>query len=389
MKKILASTIIATSMFSPFMLSSQHNTQAATNTSVTSQNALSNTKINLDVSPESLQKMKDGAFDFKGISLNSTIGDVKKNFGQFNSYTLLKDSNEKSTISMLTFGKNNELIIIGERNQFQPSMSDSELKVTNIMFDMSGKKLEKKTVEKTLGPALKSMGSLKDDIFVRQYGKNLQITYIKDESSKKIIVDNISFIKKDTKNYASQVNKGLNLNSKNIDVLLTKDNIASLKQGRYQFKKEVGLGTQMKNIKSSLGSPLVELIQYENGLTNYIMLYGKDADLSIQSTVKGYLNMSEIGNMRVSEMAFNKFENSKDDFKIAVEKYTGKATRYKGNYKKDNYLERSYGENFDIVYNRENKSEPFKVAIFNQHVKKDKNGLYIFKDSMLAQPQQQ
>lgn len=382
MKKILASSIVATAILAPQLFpvsQAQANTSPATaNTQdIATPIRLANKTIDIKLTPENLKAMKDGRYYYNAIGVGSYLGEVPVMYGKPRIDQIIRDYEDGKTLYGASYGKGDRLGITAEAKRVYSNASLNEMRITEMHYDATGKGILKKDVEKTLGQATYSEGSIKGtkDIF-REYGKNLTVYYERHETTNAWVVSTI-LMKGDVVNGkpARPSTSGLALQNKEIDLTISKTPIQKMKDGSYKLYNTVGLGTPLSEVRKTFGLPKYDIIQRTSKLTEQSLSYGKYDELTINATAYGYKENGQLDKVGVSEMVYD----MKGDgiSKNALEKYAGKPTAYDGSTKLD-YISREYGEHLEVDYMKDEDTSKFKADVLYIHTKEDKDENHVY-----------
>lgn len=141
---------------------------------------------------QTVTKLKEGRYEYKGLKIGDKYHLVKKDYGQFNySYT---ENNPKGKYMITEYGKSNPMLLMFySRNK---NISNENIRLTEMTWNALGKGLLKKDIEKITGKATYSKGNMKNSVVIRRDYKHLKIIYSKDLYDRQWKVYSISQIAK-------------------------------------------------------------------------------------------------------------------------------------------------------------------------------------------------
>lgn len=327
--------------------------------------------LDLKLTPDNLKAMHAGTFKYKGIGTGAYLSDVKERYGQSKDDYISRDYRAGKTYVRTAYTKNNNLSLEAHAASAVSNASIANMQVDRMQFNLYAKKILKQEVEKTLGQATAAKGSIqKDKTVLRQYGPYLVINYMKDPTTKKWLVSQVTLKKNIKTMHSVKAPGGIAIQDKVLDFRFSPTNIKKMKAGTYQLPGKVGLNTPMGDAKEALGDPKYDQIYRQQGRTDYIMVYGHNQELTLSTMAYGYTPNERLNNLPVGTLFMN--AHNHDVSKTMIEKYTGAAIAAEGSIKTDMAIKRTYSPNFFAWYNR--KDGTFKLSSATVHATADKNG---------------
>lgn len=356
MKKLLATTIVMTSLMAPLPV---HESEAA----ITSQStpAMKNATIDVKMTAENLKAMKAGKIKYAGIGMGSSLLDVKRVYGSPRYDESSRNYKNGNTYVAMAYGKGERLLLTAERDNVVTTNDFARIKVSGWMYDASDKHILKRDIEKTLGVATGGEGNMKRaGIISREYGKYLTVTYELNEDTNKweatyFEVERPIIDEPEVKLPLT----GKKLQDAVIDVDINEYNVKGMMNGMYHVAESVRLGMSISESTKLLGNPRAEVLERYKDVSEITQVYGKGDRLLISASEYGYVEDTKVENMRVSKIIYDL--TGRDIEKRDIEQYTGSGIVVEGSVKKDEFVTRQYGKYMTVDYYRNPNTKRFEV----------------------------
>ncbi|WP_414049442.1 hypothetical protein [Macrococcus animalis] len=169
MKKLLAATMIATSLVSPMVIN--HSAEAAT--------LLEKKTIVLpEINKTNITQMKKGTFTYQGVRLGMTKKQVESHIGKARFGNGMHDKEDiMGTHYGSFYGKGIRLSLNYYDINYKTKFDNAKL--SGMSFDLSDNEVSKAQIEKYTGKATSYEGNMKTDKEIKRYYGKLGVHYMK------------------------------------------------------------------------------------------------------------------------------------------------------------------------------------------------------------------